>query len=273
MSETRIHPARKPALLGLVLGTVLCAGAMAWSYSVRHPAPPDAAALQAQARAAVQAHTQGQITVKDLQPSPVAGLYEVTTTEQDVFYVDASGRYGLADARLVDMKDRKDLTAARLDAMSRIDFNALPLHLAIKVGNGKKVLVVFEDATCPVCKPLHKFLMQVPDTTLYVFPYPVVSKDSMPIAGTAWCADDRAAAWQEAMVGAKFEINRAPRCDLAGLKEILDLGERLNIKGTPTVFLGNGQRLQGAVPPEQLLAALDASAQSAQARNTPSGTP
>ena len=264
MSIERHRPTtRARTLLSLGVGAALGAAGMAWSYSIRHPSPPDAQTLLAQARAAVQANTQGQVTIKDLQPTPMAGVYEVTTTEQDVFYIDSTGRYGLADARLVDMKERKDLTAARIDAMNRIDFASLPLHLAIKVGTGKRVLAVFEDATCPVCRPLHKFLMQVPDATVYVFPYPVVSKESMPIAGSVWCEPDRAQAWQAAMTEGEYPINRAPKCDLAGLKEILDLGERLNLKGTPTIFLGNGQRLQGAVPPEQLMAALDASVASA----------
>lgn len=49
-------------------------------------------------------------------------------------------------------------------------------------------------------------------------------------------------------------------CDVSGLVQILQFGERQRIQNTPTVFLGDGRRLVGATPPEQFLAELDASA-------------
>jgi len=209
-------------------------------------------------RQEVEANTRGEVRVEEVRETPVDGVYEVSTKGMDLFYVDRTGRYGFVDGRLVDMRDRVDLTIKRLDELRRIDFSKLPLHLAIRRGNGSRVLAVFEDPTCPVCKPLHKFIAQIPDTTVYHFPYPVVTQEALPITATAWCAPDRAAVWDRAMQGGDVPPSPKPTCDISGLKEITKLGDTLNVQGTPTVFLSNGRRMQGAVPPDQFLSALEA---------------
>lgn len=224
--------------------------------------------LVSQIKAAVQSNTKGEVKIDTVRLTPIENLYEVSTLSMDLFYVDRTGRYGLIDGRMVDMRDRKDLTMGRINELRSIDFKQLPLHLAIKTGNGSKVLAVFEDPTCPVCRPLHKFLAQIPDTTIYHFPYPVVTKEALPLAATAWCAANRAEVWDRLMQGGRVQAADRPTCDIAGLEQIVKAGEKLNVVGTPTVFLANGRRLQGAVPPDQFLAALEESARA----TAPSGT-
>lgn len=208
---------------------------------------------------AVESNTVGKVSVSGVAKSPIPGIYEVTSG-MDVFYVDSTGRYGFVDGRLVDMKESKDLTAVRLEKLTSINFKELPLDLAIKTvqGNGKRVIAVFEDPACPVCVSLHKFLMQIPDATVYTFMYPVVSPDSIPKAQAAWCSADRAKAWSTLMQGG--QVADARPCDTTGLSRIAALGDNLNIAGTPTVFLSNGRRLVGATPPDQLMAAIDEAA-------------
>ena len=208
-------------------------------------------------KAAVEANTQGQVQVDSVRPTPVDGLFEVTTKGLDLFYVDRTGRYGLVDGRLVDMRQHKDLTLARLQELRSIDFSKLPLNLAIKQGDGRRVLAVFEDPTCPVCKTLHKFIAQIPDTTVYHFMFPVVTPEALPMAAAAWCAPNRAEAWEAAMQGSIKPTTEPPRCDISGIQQIVKAGEALHVSGTPTVFLANGQRLQGAVPPDQFIEALE----------------
>ena len=214
----------------------------------------------------VERATDGQARIEAIRNTPIPGLFEVTTKDTDLFYVDRSGRYGLVDGRLVDMRERKDLTAERLAELRSIDFSKLPLRLAIKRGNGKRVLAVFEDPTCPVCRSLHKFISQIPDTTVYHFPFPVTTPEAMPIAAAAWCASDRAQAWEHAMLDGATAPLQPPSCDTTGLRQIIQAGDALRVNGTPTVFLTNGRRLQGAVPPDAFLAALEDSARDSRAR-------
>jgi thiol:disulfide interchange protein DsbC len=215
-----------------------------------------------QVKSSVEANTKGEVLVDTVRSTPIDGLFEVTTKGMDLFYVDRTGRYGLIDGRMVDMRDRKDLTVGRITELRNIDFKKLPLHLAIKTGNGSKVLAVFEDPTCPVCRPLHKFIAQIPDTTVYHFPYPVATKEALPITATVWCSSNRAEVWERAMQGAQVPPAAKPTCDIAGLEQIVKIGDALNVIGTPTVFLSNGRRLQGAVPPDQFMAALEESSRS-----------
>lgn len=207
-------------------------------------------------KAVIESNTSGKVTVSSVATTPVPGIYEVTSG-LDVFYVDSTGRYGFVEGRLVDMKASKDLTAIRLAKLSSINFKDLPLELAIKTvhGNGKRVLAVFEDPACPVCIALHKFIAQLPDVTVYTFMYPVVSSDSLPKAQTAWCSSDPAKAWKTLMQGGQLMPGNP--CDTSAFGKIGALGDKLNISGTPTVFLSDGRRLIGATPPDQFIAALD----------------
>ena len=247
-----INPRRTAAQAG----PALLLGCLASVAGAQQPA-------NASLKAAIESNTAGRVQVEAVRPTPIAGLFEVTTKGLDLFYADGSGRYGLVDGRLVDMQDQKDLTVARLIQLRSIDFTKLPLHLAIKRGKGSRVMAVFEDPTCPVCRALHKFIAQLPDTTVYHFPFPVITPQAMPIAVTAWCATDRAEAWESAMSGGISPgPKHPPSCDISGIQRIIKTGDALQVNGTPTVFLVNGRRLQGAVPPEEFLAALDESARS-----------
>lgn len=243
--------------LSAPLGMALSVGAMLIGLATcaHAESAETASALQSRVKAAVERNTKGAVIVETVSPTAIPGVYEIVSG-QEVMYVDGTGRYGI-DGRMVDMLERRDLTAMRLEQLSRIDFRALPLDLAIKTvrGSGKRVLAVFEDPACPVCRVLTKFIDQLPDVTVYTFMYPVVDPGSVPRAQAAWCAQDRHAAWSSLMRGGPAP-NSAP-CDTTGLRRIVQLGERLHINGTPTVFLANGRRLVGATPPDQFVAALD----------------
>ena len=245
-------------LAGVAIATLFGIGGWAAAFSAGAQTTEPAG----QVKAGIESNTKGEVIVDSVRPTPIDGLFEVTTKNMDLFYVDRTGRYGLIDGRMVDMRDRKDLTMGRINELRSIDFKKLPLHLAIKTGNGSKVLAVFEDPTCPVCRPLHKFIAQIPDTTVYHFPYPVVTKEALPITATAWCAPNRAEMWERAMQGGQVPPAAKPTCDITALEQIVRAGDALNVSGTPTVFLANGRRLQGAVPPDQFIAALEESARS-----------
>lgn len=244
-----------PCVLTLVVLAVIVSGpSKAHSQAVVETP----AAVFARIKAAVEQNTHGKVSVGAIVPTAIPGVYEVTVGNE-VMYVDATGRYAL-DGRMVDMLEQRDLTAARLEQLNRIDFQKLPLDLAIKTvhGNGKRMMAVFEDPACPVCRALSKFVDQIPDVTVYRFMYPVIDPSSIPRAQAAWCAKDRKAAWAGLMKGGPAP-SAAP-CDTTGLRRIVALGEQLQINGTPTVFLGDGRRLVGATPPDQFMAALDESA-------------
>lgn len=246
-------------MLHVKTGMLKNATAFAVAVVLASPALANGSA-EVRIKTAIESNTAGKVAVSSVAPTPVAGIYEITSG-LDVFYVDSTGRYSFVDGRLVDMKTSKDLTAIRLAKLSSINFKDLPLNLAVKTvqGNGTRVLAVFEDPACPICRSLHKFLSQLPDSTVYTFMYPVVSPDSIPKAQAAWCAPDRMQAWSGLMQGGQTPPMSKP-CDTSGLTKIVALGDKLNIAGTPTVFLSDGRRLVGALPPDQLITAIDEAA-------------
>ena len=206
----------------------------------------------------IETNTGGKVVVDSVEPSPAPGIYQVVSGGE-IFYTDASGRYGIVGGAMVDMQAKQDLTAPALERLSAVPFDQLPLELAIKEvhGDGSRQMALFEDPNCPICRAFTKFVEQLDDVTVYRFMFPVLDPSSQDYARVAWCAADTAGAWQLAMAGNRITGDQS--CDITGLANILKFGEKHRIDATPTVFLGNGKRLVGATPPDQFIAELDAS--------------
>ena len=207
----------------------------------------------------IERMTSGKVKVDQVQATPASGIFQVIS-EGEIFYTDATGRYGFVGGSMVDMQTQQDLTAPALEKLTSVPFSSLPLKHAIKQvrGNGQRQMAVFEDPNCPICRVFTKVVDQLDDVTVYRFMYPVIDPSSQTLARTAWCSADRAGAWEQAMGGRRLA---GPQdCDVTGLVDVLKFGEKHRIQNTPTVFLGNGKRLVGATPPEQFIAELDASA-------------
>jgi thiol:disulfide interchange protein DsbC len=207
---------------------------------------------EARLKEQVRAHTGGKVRPDAIAKTPIAGVLEVRSG-LDIFYVDGSGQFAFVEGHLLDLKAGRDLTRERLEVAARVDFNSLPLDLALKTvrGNGKRRLAVFEDPSCPYCRALHTLLGQLDDVTIYTFPYPVLSADSDAKARAALCSTDRNKAWSELLMTGKAP--RTKPCK-SGVDQVIELGNRLSVRGTPTVFFSDGRRAQGAVPPDQFMA-------------------
>ena len=199
----------------------------------------------------LQARLGADATIRGIAKSPIAGLYEVNLGTQ-IVYSDASGNYLLL-GDLVDAKTRRNLTDARLAELNRIDFASLPLADAVKVvkGDGSRKIAVFSDPNCPYCHQLENTLKSIDNVTVYTFLYPVLSQDSTTKAKSIWCSADRAKAWESWMLDRRAP-SAAGTCDTAAIARNLTLGEKMNVTGTPTIFLADGRRLPGAVQADRL---------------------
>ncbi|HEY1608561.1 MAG TPA: DsbC family protein [Paraburkholderia sp.] len=204
-----------------------------------------------QLKATLQQRLGSDVSIKGIAKSPIAGLYEVNLGTQ-IIYSDATGDY-LMLGDLVDAKTRHNLTEARLAELNRIDFTSLPLADAVKVvkGNGSRKMAVFSDPNCPYCHQLENTLKSIDNVTVYTFLYPVLSADSTTKAKSIWCSTDRATAWESWMVD-RHAPSAAGTCDTAAIGRNLTLGEKMNVTGTPTIFLADGRRLPGAVQADRL---------------------
>ncbi|MGE0316071.1 MAG: DsbC family protein [Lautropia sp.] len=207
-------------------------------------------------RASVEQWLKGRYPVDDISATPLANMYEVRIGT-DLIYVDARGEYAFVEGQMIDLKKNANLTQARIDEVMRIDFRKdLPFDAAIKQvnGNGSRVLAVFEDPNCTYCKKFRRDLVNVKDITVYTFPYPILAADSDVKSRKALCAPDKVSAWNEMMIAGKVPANDGS-CETP-IARIQEVGRKLRITGTPTMFFANGKRIPGGISVEQLEAML-----------------
>lgn len=177
------------------------------------------------------------------------GIYEVQIGS-DLIYTDEKVTW-VMEGPLIDAATRSDVTRERLDKLGSIAFKDLPLELAVKQvrGNGERQMAIFEDPNCGYCKQLHKTLENEDNITIYSFLFPILSPDSTTKSRDVWCAKDPAQVWQDWMIDGKKPPTA--QCD-APIDEVLALGKKLMVRGTPAIFFQNGGRLNGAAPIEMI---------------------
>ena len=192
------------------------------------------------------------VLVKEVNETPMKGLYEAVVGDE-ILYTDENVDF-IVMGQLFDAKTQRNLTAETKERLNRINFTDLPLEDAIKTvnGNGKREIAVFSDPYCGFCKKLETSLKEMKDVTIYTFLYPVIRPDSRLLSENIWCSKDRSAAWQAQMIGGVAPAQKDPSCDTSALDRNINLGNRLQVTGTPTIFVPSGQRAPGAVGIEYL---------------------
>ncbi|MEW5782654.1 MAG: DsbC family protein [Pseudomonadota bacterium] len=181
-------------------------------------------------------------------------LYEIQIGG-DLLYTDEKVGF-LINGDVLDVQAKKNLTEERKQKLSQVKFSELPLDLAVKQvkGNGKRLLVTFEDPNCTYCRKLAKELQGVTDVTVYTFLYPILSPDSAEKSKNIWCASDRAKAWNDLMLDGKQPASA--NCSHP-TEKVVALGRKLNIRGTPALIFADGSRIPGYMPAAMLEKALD----------------
>jgi thiol:disulfide interchange protein DsbC len=210
-----------------------------------------AAAGEAEIRQNLAARIPQFAKIDEITKSPMPGLYEVRINGFEIYYTDEQGNY-LLQGNLIDVKARRNLTEERVEKLSEVAFDKLPVKDAFKIvrGNGKRKLAVFEDPNCGYCKQFERDLTKVDNVTIHLFLYPVLGPDSVVKSRNIWCAKDKAKAWTDWMV--RGVAPESAECDTSALTRNREFGQKYNITGTPTLIFSNGTRAPGAIPAEQV---------------------
>jgi thiol:disulfide interchange protein DsbC len=251
-----LRPLALGAVLAVALGAAVPVLAQAPTPANAPSAAPAAGDVPGQIRAAVETWLQGRFKVDGVKRSPVPGIWEVQIGS-DLIYVDEKANHGFVEGQLIDLKSNRNLTQERIDEITAIAFKDLPLSLAIKQVNGKgtRQIAVFEDPNCGHCRNLRRDLMSVKDVTIWTFTLPILAADSEQKSRQAWCAPDKLKAWNALMLEGKVPDNKGT-CDNPVAK-VAELGRKLKVTGTPTIFFANGKRLPGGVPADRLNKLID----------------
>jgi len=200
--------------------------------------------------------------VTEVNKSPLPGMFEVVMQGRQgpmVAYSDDKANYVMV-GDLLDTKTERNLTRERMDKLTEVKFDSLPLSQAIKTvkGDGKRHLAVFSDLDCPYCKRLENELAKIDNVTIYTFLYPLPMHGDAPRKSKLiWCSKDRAGAWAEYYHSGKLPAGKG---DCATpIDENLALGAKLHIDGTPALLFANGKRIPGYMEAGRLDAMLNAS--------------
>ncbi len=217
--------------------------------SLAHAADDKAAAV----KDALQKYQQLIGPVDQVNPSPISGLYEVVTGDH-IFYTNEKAEI-LIDGQMFDLNARKNLTEARARKLFAVEFDKLPLNLAVKKvkGNGKRKMAYFTDPNCGYCKKLEQELKDVTDVTLYLFMYPIFNGSAEKVQAIR-CSKDPVKAWDDLMLNG---IQPKPGNCKVPNEEIMALGRKLKVNGTPALVFANGVMNPGYLPAAQLEQALN----------------
>jgi thiol:disulfide interchange protein DsbC len=193
--------------------------------------------------------------IDQVEKAHILGLYEVVS-DGHLFYTDEKAKY-LINGSIFELKSMRNLTDERARVLFAVDFNALPLELAVKMvkGNGKRKLAYFADPNCGYCKKLEAELLHVDNVTLYRFLYPIFQGSDEKVHNIL-CSKDPSKTWEDWMTNAVQPA--VATCDDGGrTQKVVALGKKMNVTGTPTLIFANGQLNPGYLPAEDLEKALD----------------
>lgn len=199
-------------------------------------------------RKSLQSKFPGIGKLEHIVKTPYAGLYEIVIDDQ-LLYTDEKGQY-VFEGNVIESKSRRNLSEERRQVLFAIDFDKLPLELAVKKvkGNGQRKLAIFTDPNCGFCRKLEKELSGVSDVTLYFFMYPIFP-GSDEIVRNVLCSKNPIKAWDDWMLS---EIAPAKAICDTQTEKVMALGQKLHVNGTPNLIFGNGIQSPGFLPLEVL---------------------
>jgi len=184
----------------------------------------------------------------EVSKTAMPGIWEVRVGA-DLWYTDPEGAYMIEGGHMIDTASRANLTQQRMDKLSAIRFEDLPLKdaMVFKQGNGTRRLAVFADPNCGYCKRLERDLVALKDVTIYTFLYPVLGADSDVKSRAIACNKDAATAWRDWMLSGVTVPRVMGSCDAKAVERNVAFGRKYRINGTPAIVFEDGQRVPGAM--------------------------
>ena len=193
------------------------------------------------------------VEITSISKTPIDNLYEVMVAT-NVIYMTGDGRYVLK-GDLLDMQQRTNLSENQRSAARTELFSSLSSDEIIEFAPEKTdhAIYVFTDIDCAYCRRLHKDVPELNDHGVAIrylaYPRAGLGSRSFNEMVSVWCADDRQKALTDAKNG---ETIVAKQCTNP-VESQYKLGKELGIRGTPAIFLEDGEEIPGYMPPSELL--------------------
>ncbi|MEX2367380.1 MAG: thioredoxin fold domain-containing protein [Pseudohongiellaceae bacterium] len=200
--------------------------------------------------------TQPNMTILDISPSPVAGLYEISVQNGQVLYASADGQFFLhgdlyqaTSEGLVNLGEQKR-NVWRADKIAALDESEMIVYEAD--GERKAVLTVFTDVDCPYCRQLHAEVPQLNAMGIAVrylaYPRTGLDTETYHRMVSTWCAEDAKSMMTSAKRGGGIP---EASCDNP-VASHYQLGREVGVTGTPALVMEDGAMVPGYVPAQTL---------------------
>ncbi|MEP6897992.1 MAG: DsbC family protein [Rhodanobacter sp.] len=239
----------------------LCMGAITFAVAADGAPQAVSPAAATMVRAAIRT-LSANAEVDSIQPAALPGFYQVIASGRLV-YVSADGKF-LFNGDLVDLERHQSVSDAAWAAFRKAELAKVPASQRIVFAppHPKYTISVFTDVNCGFCRALHEHVADFNKAGIAVeyLAWPregVTTTAGRPTATytemvSVWCAADRKAAFTAAKEG---HAPKSATC-INPVKDEFNLGLKLGIDGTPTIYGPDGAVLGGYVTTDQLLQAL-----------------
>ena len=244
--------------MAMTMRASLAAASAALALGAAHPSSEaSAAGVPEPVRQAVE-RLVGRFDPAGVRPAPVPDFFEVSAAGE-ILYVSEDGRF-VFHGNLYDVAKRRNLTEDTRRLLRRTVLDELDegsLIVFAPAGRTKHRLTVFTDVDCPYCA---KFHLEIPELNARgvevryaAWPRTPPGTESFERSVSVWCARDRHRAMTDAKAGRSIA---AATCDNP-VEEHSDIGVRLGVTGTPTLFTESGAVIGGYVPYRELVRRLE----------------
>ncbi len=194
-----------------------------------------------------------EVEITRISPTPIANLYEVMIGP-DVIYMSGDGRFVLR-GDLLDLRERRNLSEDQREEVRKAILEKLPAKDYIEFAPAKTehIVYVFTDVDCSFCRRLHRDVPELNARGIAVrylaFPRGGAGTRTYDVMQSVWCSSDR----RQALTDAKNGKAVKPSQCASPVASHLQLGQKFGVRGTPAIYLENGQELPGYTPPDELL--------------------
>ncbi|WP_408602311.1 DsbC family protein [Pseudomonas sp. PLMAX] len=259
----------RKGLLACSIGMLFTGNAMAAATS-SGPATPLAPAAQvsqlpnADKIIKTMEAIQTQIKIVSIINSPSPDLYTLKLEDGSEVYATKDGNFIVAGQlwwgvggkaeNLTELAQKK-VSLEKLASVKESDMIIYPAE------KKKTVITVFTDVDCPYCQVLHKDVPKLNAAGIEIrylaYPRMGLNTETYKKMEQVWCSKDRRQALD---IAKSSDLTATDTCENP-VADQYHLAGKMGIRGTPTIFLENGERVGGYAPPERLIKmALDAQA-------------
>ena len=202
----------------------------------------------------------GALTLSDLQPTAVQGVYQALLSSGELLYISEDGKHVFTGDLLsfgekgVSNQSQVYRAGIAKDKLEKVK------DAAIFPATGKKkaLLYVFSDVDCGYCKKLHQEIPDLQKKGIEVhylaFPRSGPGSSSWLKMKSAWCGKEsaRGEALDNLMQDKKV-ASATCSGSTSPIKSHYALGRELGVNGTPSLFLEDGRNIPGYRPAADLI--------------------